>query len=196
MSKINIFWFRRDLRLHDNAGLYHALKSGLPVLPLFIFDKSILDKLENKKDARVTYIHQEIKRLSEELNALKSTILVKYGSPKKIWQELVSEYEIENVFTNHDYEPYAIKRDKNISDFLKSKNIGFRTYKDHVIFEKKEVVKNDGQPYTVFTPYSRKWKEKLFSKIIKNNSGAGISFYLKPYPCKKYFSNFLKNKKS
>ncbi len=203
MSKINIFWFRRDLRLHDNAGLFHALKSGLPILSLFIFDKNILDKLENKKDARVTFIHNEINRLSEELNTLGSTILVKYGFPKKIWQELIDEYEIEAVFTNHDYEPYAKKRDQEINDLLKENNIKFHSFKDHVIFENKEIVKNDGKPYTVFTPYSRKWKEKLnsktkrnkvphFNRDSKNRDGSDISFYFKSYPNEKYFFNFIK----
>src|SRR5690606_25933251 len=141
------------------------LKSDLPVLPLFIFDKNILDKLENKKDARVTFIHREINRLSDELKENKSTVLVKYGFPKKIWEELIEEFEIENVFTNHDYEPYAKKRDNEISQLLTSKKIGFHTFKDQVIFEKKEVVKDDGDPYIVFTPYSKKWIEKLTSKI-------------------------------
>ena len=196
MPKINIFWFRRDLRLEDNAGLYHALKSGLPVLPIFIFDKNILDKLEDSHDARVSFIFQEINRLSDELNKLGNSILVKYGFPIKIGQELINEYEIENVFVNHDYEPYALTRDHEISELLKTNNIGFHTFKDQVIFEKKEVVKSNGDPYTVFTPYSRKWKEKLQSKIIINHESSDISFYLKPYPTEQYFTNFLKTKKA
>ena len=192
MAKINLFWFRRDLRLEDNAGLYHALKSDHPVIPVFIFDKNILDKLGNKNDARVSFIHQEIIRLSEELKELNSSILVKYGFPKKAWQELMEEYDIINVFTNHDYEPYARKRDTDIKNILNKKSILFHTYKDQVIFEKKEIIKNDGGPYTVFTPYSRKWKEKLHSKIVKNHDGSDISFYLKSYPTRNYYPNFAK----
>lgn len=194
MSKINLFWFRRDLRLEDNAGLYHALKSGNPVLPIFIFDKNILDKLNDSSDARVTFLHNELNSLSEELKKINSTILIKYGTPEKIWKELINEYEIENVFTNHDYESYGINRDEKIAKILVPKNINFKTYKDQVIFEKKEVVKKDGDPYTVFTPYSRKWKEKLASKMVADKIGPPISFYLKPYPTEKYFSNFLKTK--
>lgn len=196
MSKINLFWFRRDLRLEDNAGLYHALKSGKPVLSVFIFDKNILDKLEDKKDARVEFIHGEIERLSEELKKHKSTLIVKYGFPEKIWPELMEEYEVENVFTNHDYEPYAKKRDEAIRNILEKKGINFHTYKDHVIFEKEEVVKDDGEPYVVFTPYSRKWKEKLNSKIVENHDVSDISFYFKSYPTEKYFSNFLDKKQA
>ena len=196
MTKINIFWFRRDLRLEDNAGLYHALKNGKPVLPVFIFDKNILGKLADKKDARVTFIHGELNRLSDELKKLNSTILIKYGDPKKIWQELILELEIDKVYTNHDYEPYALKRDASVKNLLKRNNIDFITFKDQVIFEKKEIVKKDNSPYTVFTPYSRKWKEKLFSNMEKDTTGSDISFYLKPYPTKKYFHNFLKIKKT
>ncbi|MEO1263140.1 MAG: deoxyribodipyrimidine photo-lyase [Bacteroidota bacterium] len=192
MTKINLFWFRRDLRLEDNAGLFHALKSGTPVFPIFIFDKNILDKLENKNDARVTFIHQEINRISKELEKKNSTILVKYGYPEKIWKELTEQHEIENVFTNHDYEPYALDRDQEVKNILSKKNIPFHTFKDHVIFEKNEITKKDGLPYTVFTPYSKKWKEKLHSKIVKNHDGSDVSFYLKSYATKDYFSNFLK----
>ncbi|MEZ4934261.1 MAG: deoxyribodipyrimidine photo-lyase [Saprospiraceae bacterium] len=194
MSKINIFWFRRDLRLHDNAGLYHALKSGQPVLPLFIFDKNILDKLSDKKDARVHFIFNEIKRLSEELIELGSALIVKYGFPQEIWESLLKEYSIENVFTNHDYEPYAFERDQEIKKIVEAENIGFHTFKDHVIFENKEVVKDDRTPYTVFTPYSRKWKDRLNSKIVQDKDGNNISFYLKAYPTENYFDNFLKIK--
>lgn len=190
MSKINLFWFRRDLRLEDNAGLYRALTSGLPVLPVFIFDKNILEKLEEKKDARVEFIHQEVSRLSSELGRQGSAILVKYGRPIEVWKELIEEYEVVNVFTNHDYESYAIERDKRVAGLLSKNGIGFKTFKDHVIFEKLEVTKNDGLPYTVFTPYSRKWKEKLDSKIVKNHDGPNVSYYLKAYPTEKHFYNF------
>lgn len=183
-TPINIFWFRRDLRLIDNAGLYHALKAGKPVLPIFIFDKNILDKLENKKDRRLVFIHQHLEKINEQLKNFGSGLVVKYGTPVSEWEKLVSEYKIENVYTNHDYEPYAIKRDEEVSHLLKIKNIGFHTYKDQVIFEKNEVVKDDGKPYTVYTPYMNKWR-----KTINDNNR-------KSYDNEKYFGNFLKTKRS
>ncbi|MEZ4960764.1 MAG: deoxyribodipyrimidine photo-lyase [Saprospiraceae bacterium] len=194
MSKINIFWFRRDLRLEDNAGLYHALKSGLPVLPIFIFDKNILDKLEDKADARVEFIHQELARLSDELEKLGSGILVKYGVPNDVWTELLQEYEIEAVFTNHDYEPYARERDGGIRKLLKDNGIAFHSFKDQVILEKDEVLKDDGEPYVVFTPYKRKWLEKLDSEMVDDGSGGKLSFYFQSYPTGKYHDHFFKTK--
>lgn len=194
--KYTIFWFRRDLRIHDNAGLYHALKAHHNVLPLFIFDKNILDKLANKSDARVTFIHDTIQALKAELNALGTDLLVKYGDPITIWEDLIKEYDLEAVYTNHDFETYAQQRDETVKNLLTKKNIPFKTYKDHVIFEKNEVVKDDGLPYTVFTPYSKKWMTKLASKISTwrnpNGETKEISFYLKPYPNEKYFQNFIK----
>ena len=188
---INIFWFRRDLRLQDNAGLYHALKSDHPVLPIFIFDKKILDYLEDPDDARVTFLHDTLTELKAELETLGSTLLVFYGNPLDAWEKITTEYSIKKVFTNHDYEPYPLQRDKEIKEFLNAQNIDFQTFKDHVIFEYNEVTKDDGKPYTVFTPYSRKWKAKLDSQLNDYN-GQKISFYLKPYPTEKYFQNFYK----
>ncbi|RZK58135.1 MAG: deoxyribodipyrimidine photo-lyase [Pedobacter sp.] len=181
-SQINLFWFRRDLRLEDNAGLYHALKSDNPVLPIFIFDKNILDKLP-KSDARVTFIHQTIENLKTQLNKLGTDLIVEYGSPE-IWRKLLSKFEIATVYANHDYEPYAKERDGDIINLLKDKGIDFRTFKDQVIFEKDEVVKSDGKPYTVFTPYFKVWQQKL------------NDFYVKEYPTKKYFKNFLNTSSS
>jgi deoxyribodipyrimidine photo-lyase len=177
---ISIFWFRRDLRLDDNAGLYHALKGDNPVLSLFIFDKEILDELEDKDDARVTFIYNEIENLAGELKKHGSTLLVLYDKAEDAWGELLKEYNVASVYTNHDYEPYAKKRDAAIAEKLKKQNIGFKTYKDQVIFDRGEVIKADGQPYTVYTPYMRKWYETL------------KPFHLKPYPDKKYFRNFFK----
>ena len=194
MEEVNIFWFRRDLRLADNAGLYHALKAGKPVIPLFIFDTSILDKLENPQDARVIFIHQTLETLKEDLKAHGSTLIVKYGEPTAIWQELIASYSVKAVFTNHDYEPYAIARDTKIKTALAAQEINFYTYKDQVIFEKEEVLKADGTPYTVFTPYSKKWKAKIASKITTDKDGKPISFYLKPYPTLKYAANFWQSK--
>ncbi len=196
MQKINIFWFRRDLRLQDNAGLFHALKNGLPILPIFIFDKNILDDLETKADPRVTFIHQEVKRLSQELAEHGSSIVVKHGQPLEVWEEISQCYQIENVFTNHDFEPYALQRDERVKALLATKGISFLSFKDHVIFEKNEVLKDDGLPYTVFTPYSRKWLAKLDSRDSKwedeNGENIKVSYFLKPYPTLKYADNFLK----
>lgn len=188
---MNIFWFRRDLRLEDNAGLFHALKSRQPVLPLFIFDKNILDKLEERRDARVHFIHNTILELQAQLKELGSTILVKYGKPEAIWEELTKEYHIENVYTNRDYEPYAKERDETIQANLADKNIGFHTFKDHIVFESHEVTKNDGGTYTVFTPYARKWRAKLETNLVETENGE-ISYFFQSYPTEKYFSNFLK----
>ncbi len=177
--KYSIFWFRRDLRLEDNAGLWNALKSGSSVLPIFIFDKNILDDLTNKKDPRVLFIYQEIKRLKDELEKIGSSLLVFYDTPLNVFQQITKDYQIASVYANRDYEPYAQNRDKEIYEFLKSKNIEFKGFKDQVIFDKNEIVKDDKKPYTVFTPYSRKWKATL------------NEFYLKEYPVKKYQKNFL-----
>jgi deoxyribodipyrimidine photo-lyase len=178
-----IHWFRRDLRLEDNAALYHSLKSGHKILCLFIFDKHILDQLP-VRDPRVSFIHSEIERLHKELSVHNSGMIVKYGYPKQVWKELISNFDIEAVFTNRDYEPYATERDKEVELILSGENISFHTYKDHVIFEAGEVLKTDGGPYTVFSPYSRRWKEKLNARGVGTNS-----FYLKSYPVKKYLPN-------
>ncbi|MEY8848756.1 deoxyribodipyrimidine photo-lyase [Psychroserpens sp. XS_ASV72] len=156
---LNIFWFRRDLRLDDNIGFYHALKSGKPVLPIFIFDSEILESLP-KDDARVTFIYETLQTMRNTLQEdYGSSIAIFHGKPLEIYKQLINDYEIDTVYTNHDYEPYARNRDKEIQDFLKSKSIEFKTFKDQVIFEKSEVVKNDGDPYVVFTPYMKTWKE-------------------------------------
>ncbi len=185
MQTISIFWFRRDLRLHDNAGLYHALKGKYPVLPLFIFDTEILEELE-PTDARVEFIHQSISQIKKELEKLGSSLIIKYGKPLDIWQKLSQEYDIKAVYTNHDYEPYALQRDEAVKTILQQKETPLHTYKDQVIFEKSEVTKDDGLPYTVFTPYSKKWRKKLATRM----SDDGLSYYFKPYPNEKYFSNF------
>ena len=181
-SPINIHWFRRDLRLDDNAALYHALKSKLPVLTVFIFDKAILDHLENRLDQRVIFIHQQLELLNQELQKYGSNILVKYGDVTECWKEIIQEFNVQTVFVNHDYEPYAKVRDAKIAEELFSKGIAFKTFKDQVIFEKDEVTKDDGNPYTIFTPYSKKWMAKL------------NDFYLSSYPNNKYFSNFFQTK--
>ena len=160
-TKLNLFWFRRDLRLIDNHGLYEALQSELPVLPIFIFDTNILEKLENKEDKRVDFIFQALEKLNEYLEKQGKSIQIFYGKPLEIYENLSQQYEIGNVFFNEDYEPYAIKRDQEIKDFLASKNINFYQFKDQVIFQKDEITKADGKPYTVYTPYSKQWLLKF-----------------------------------
>ena len=180
MPSVNIFWFRRDLRLDDNAGLYHALKSSLPVVPVFIFDTDILNKLDDESDRRVEFIHAALESMQEKLVAMGTSLEVYHGTAIDTFKKLLSTYSINAVFTNHDYEPYARKRDGSIAALLKANGISFNTFKDQVIFEKDEVVKDNGTPYTVFTPYSRKWKATL------------IDFHLNPYPIKTCFNNFFK----
>jgi deoxyribodipyrimidine photo-lyase len=163
----------------DNTGLYHALKAGLPLVPIFIFDKNILDKLEDKTDKRVQFIYDALSEIQQQLAEIGSSLEVYYGKPNDIYKELAKKYIINSVFTNHDYEPYALERDGHLKLWLAENGISFDTYKDQVLLEKTEVVKDDGKPYTVFTPYSRKWKSILTED------------HLKAYPTKKYFSNFF-----
>ncbi|EPA00536.1 Deoxyribodipyrimidine photolyase [Indibacter alkaliphilus LW1] len=170
MEQISIFWFRRDLRLEDNTGLYYAFEQEENVLPLFIFDRNILDDLEDKKDARVEFIHDQIQKISNGLKDFESSILVKYGKPLDIWQELLEEYDIQNVYTNRDYEPYAKERDTQVKKLLKERNIQFLDFKDQVIFEKDEIVNGSGDFYKVFTPYSKVWLEKFHKSKIETVS--------------------------
>ncbi len=164
----------------DNAALYHALKQGLPVVPLFIFDTNILDKLDEKADRRVTFIHAALEHMQEGLLKLGSSLEVYHGTPEEVFGKLLDKYTIQKLFTNHDYEPYAQERDERVRLLLNERGVSFHTYKDQVIFEKAEVVKEDGKPYTVFTPYSRRWKATL------------TDFHLKSYPVKKYHQQFYK----
>ncbi|WP_374459888.1 deoxyribodipyrimidine photo-lyase [Chryseobacterium taeanense] len=177
-DKIHVFWFRRDIRLQDNCGLFQALKQGLKVLPIFIFDKEILDKLENKYDKRVDYFHQALKEIHQELKAHKSGITVFHEKPLDTFKKLVQQYDIDTVFCNSDYEPQAIRRDMEIEKFLKKNKISFKSFKDQVIFEKDEVLKKDGTPYTVYTPYSKKWKE-LFNENKIETFPTDFSRFLK-----------------
>lgn len=179
-EKIAIFWHRRDLRLHDNAGLYYALKSGYPVLPLFIFDKVILDQLDDKEDKRITFIYDAVTALKNQLHQSDSDILIRYGNPIDIWKSLVEEYDIAEVYTNNDYESYAKDRDGKVKDLLKKGGAEFKSCKDQVIFEKQELLTGQNTIYSVFTPYSKAWKAKM------------DDFYLSSYPTEKYYGNFLK----
>lgn len=182
MKTINVFWFRRDLRLEDNHALFKALKSNNAVLPIFIFDKNILEKLP-KNDARVAFIHAQLSIINEKLKKVGSSLYIFFDKPLNVFKHLINSYNIETIFTNEDYEPYGIQRDKNIIEFLTSNNISFKKFKDHVIFSKKEIVKYDGTPYKVYTPYSKKWLLNLSENETK------------PYPSELYLGNFVKSKK-
>ncbi|KXH79031.1 deoxyribodipyrimidine photolyase [Chryseobacterium kwangjuense] len=161
MNKVNVFWFRRDLRLEDNTGLHHALNSGLKVIPIFIFDTDILNQLKNRNDKRVDYIHQVLQQIHKDLKKHNSGLYVYYGTPMEVFEKIIQDFNIDTVFSNRDYEPQAIKRDRKVADLLKKYHIQFKNFKDQVIFEKNNILKNDLSPYTVFTPYSKKWKENL-----------------------------------
>ena len=168
-EEVAIFWFRRDLRLHDNIGFLKALKSGYKVLPIFIFDPEILEKLP-KKDARVCFIFDTLQAMRSQLNTLHfSSIAMYHGKPEHIFSNLCEEFKVQQVHTNHDYEPYSQQRDSTIEKLLRTKNIPFHTSKDQVIFEKNEIVKNDGKPYVVYTPYKNKWKEHFNANHVKVN---------------------------
>ncbi|XLS30504.1 cryptochrome/photolyase family protein [Flavobacteriaceae bacterium M23B6Z8] len=166
-STVSVFWFRRDLRLDDNVGFLEALKGEHRVLPIFIFDKEILDKLE-EDDARVTFIFETLQKMRSELQEEhNSSLAMYYGKPEAIFKDILDEYSVAAVYTNHDYEPYAKERDEKISKLLKEKEIPFHTFKDQVFFEKSEVVKDDGDPYVVYTPYMKKWKENFKENDLK-----------------------------
>lgn len=157
----SIFWFRRDLRLDDNMALFHALNASEKVLPIFIFDSNILDELNSSEDKRVNFIYETISRIKVKLENMGSSILIAYGVPLEAIEQLTEKISIKAVYTNNDYEPYAVERDQKIEELLKSKGIAFYSYKDQVIFEKDEILKKDGESYNVYTPYNRKWKSTL-----------------------------------
>ncbi|MBF7090363.1 deoxyribodipyrimidine photo-lyase [Flavobacterium sp. ALJ2] len=180
-QKVTLFWFRRDLRLDDNRGLFHALESDFLVIPLFIFDEAILESLP-KNDSRVSFIYDSLEKINTELNTIGSSLLIKKGETNKIWKSLIEEFDIQEVFFNKDYEPYAIKRDFTISNLLRLNNITAHLYKDHVLFEEKEITKSDGLPYTIYTPYKNKWLEKY--KVLGQ---------AKEYNTTKLFPNFYKS---
>lgn len=181
--KINIFWFRRDLRLDDNTALDNAMCSGLPVLSVFIFDENITEELP-ADDPRISFIYNTLSGINKELNKWGSSLLIKKGKPEKIWKELIASYEIGDVYINKDYEPYAIKRDNDVEKLLFSNGIILKKYKDQVIFEEREILKSDNSPYTIFTPYKNKWLEKF-----KTLSKSGLLEKSKAQ--KKYFQHIF-----
>lgn len=177
---VSVFWFRRDLRLEDNAGLYYALNSGYRILTIFIFDRNILEKLESRLDRRVSFIHGALAHLREQITEAGSSLLVMHDTPENAVRKILSDYNVKAFIANHDYEPYAVERDRTITGILKESGIPFHTFRDQVIFEKDEVLKSDGTPYTVFTPYSRVWKKSLTRE------------HLAPFPSEKLTDNLLK----
>jgi len=184
-QSIVVFWFRRDLRLFDNAGLYHALISGFKVLPVFIFDTKILSNLDSD-DQRVSFIYKAIRYINQQLIPYQTAVNTFYGNPVEIFSELIAKYRVNAVYTNHDYEPYPLERDLQVRKMLAERGILFRSYKDQVIFEKNEITKPDGEPYTVFTPYSRKWTESLKQNID----------FLHPWYSENYLFNLLQSDES
>ena len=173
-QEISLCWFRRDLRLDDQAALYYALRAGHPVVPVFVFDTHILDDLEDKKDRRVAFIREALEEMQQELLKSHASMDVFYGTPAAAFAHWTGKYKVAAVFANHDYEPYARSRDAAVAKQLEASGIPFHTYKDQVVLEKGEVLKDNGEPYTIFTPYSRKWRDML------------TPFHLRPYPCKQY----------
>ena len=180
-QEIALFWFRRDLRLEDNVGLFHALQSKYPVVPLFIFDENILDSLP-KNDARVVFIHDSLSKINQQLQEIGSSLLVKKGITQEVWQALIQEFDVKEVFFNKDYEPFAIKRDLAICEFLEANKTACFSFKDQVIFEEKEITKADGLPYTIYTPFKNKWLERYKSMAP-----------VQEYDAADLFSNFHKN---
>lgn len=178
-NEITIFWFRRDLRLTDNHGLYRALDISKNVLPIFIFDIEILSQLENKEDKRVDFIFQTLSTINQYLEKKGKSIKIFHGKPLEIFKKLANDYLIENVFCNEDYEPSAIKRDGEIESFLTQKKIGFKQFKDQVHFHKDEILKSDGNPYSIYTPYSKQWLLKYREQKVEI------------YPSEKHLQNFI-----
>lgn len=178
--EVAIFWFRRDLRLNDNTGLFHALRSGLPVVPVFIYDSEILQKLESKSDQRLLFIYHHLKILHNELLKQGSGLVTYYDSPQNAWKKIIQKFNVKSVYINEDYEPDARERDALLCNFLNNKAISFNAFKDQVVFGPGEILKDDGTPYTIYTPYKNKWRSNINSAQLKT------------YPSEKYSDCFVK----
>lgn len=183
-TPLAVFWFRRDLRLHDNAGLAQALASGHAVLPVFIFDSNILSGLP-QDDARVTFIFDTLQALRAQLEQDHGSSLALYhGKPLEVFERILHSYPVAAVYTNHDYEPYARERDDALRQWLKTQSVTFHSFKDQVVFEKREVVKESGDPYVVYTPYMRKWRSMLNQTALTvYPSAERLSGLVKQPPC-------------
>lgn len=183
-ARLSVFWFRRDLRIADNHGLYQALAGPHPVLPLFIFDTDILDRLADPRDARMSFLHDSITHLHAKLLAAGGGLLVEQGKPIEVWRRLFEKYPIAAIYTNRDYEPYAKERDGQIQQLAEENGIIFRDFKDHVVFDRNEVVKGNGSPYVVFTPYSKVWRKRL---LVSPDERPPLA----PYPSEKHLSKLF-----
>lgn len=162
MKKKAFFWFRRDLRLEDNHGLYQALTSGFSIIPIFIFDKKILSKLPDSNDRRVQFIHSTLLDLQNHLRQMGSELIVRFGDPREVFEQLIGEHAVDGIFLNRDHDPYPLQRDREIHQlFVEKRGLFFKDFQDHFIFERNQVLKDNGTPYTVFTPYSKKWLASL-----------------------------------
>lgn len=183
MAKVTLFWMRRDLRLDDNAGLYQALKESGDVLPVFIFDTEILQRLEDKNDARVTFIYETLSELKGSLQKRGSDLVVRFGDSLQSIQDLCQDFEVKAIYTNHDYEGPARRRDEKVQKFCESKNIFFKSFKDQCLFEKLEITSDAGKPYTVYTPY----KKKVLARLAD-------PYFLQSYPSEKYLGSLAQVK--
>ena len=179
---VTVFWFRRDLRLHDNTGLYHALRSGKPVVPMFVFDRNILDSIQDEGDGRVHFIHQELESIREELEKLGSSLWVGYGKPDEVFREMLQQFNVAEVYMNRDYEPYAQEREAKVDQVLQAHGAAMKTFKDHVIFEKNEVVKGDGQPYVIYSPYSKQWEKQFTEDDVAPAPSEELKAHFAPLP--------------
>ena len=180
MNEMALFWYRRDLRWHDNKALYYALIENDVVLPVFIFDTEILHNLDDPSDRRVSFIYQQVLQIKTELEKISSSLLVLTGDPLHIFKDLVKQYKISGLYFNKDYEPYSRERDEKVRDYLEENNVAVKSFKDQVVFEHNEILKDDGKPYSVFTPYMNKWKNTFNRE------------YVPEYPVKDYFGNLIK----
>jgi len=165
---ISVFWFRRDLRLEDNTALTAAVSNKENVLPIFIFDENINDELEID-DARISFIYKTLSDINTKLGIAGTSLLCLKGDPRLVWEDLLEKHNVKSVYLNKDYEPYARNRDAEIEKTLKSKGVELKTFKDQVIFEENEILKKDGTPYTIFTPYKNKWLQQ-FKPLEKEKS--------------------------
>lgn len=186
MKKV-IFWFRRDLRLIDNHGLFQALKSGHPVVPIFIFDPDILERLPDRSDRRVQFIHSRLLGLQKELRALGSELVVRSGKPLEVFKELIQEFQPGGVFLNRDHDPYPKRRDHEVQQLFQSNGLTYQEYQDHFVFERNQILTDKGTPYTVFTPYSKKWMARIESdpnSLVHFPSEKHVGAFAKGLPIK------------